>query len=337
MGLESFKVVFDSPTSAYYAGQAVSGKIVLSLNKSKKVRALKVSFIGKAETRFQHEKTETQPNGESRNFMDDVTGEEMFFEYHYNILGGSGEVEISSGEHTYPFNASLPTTAPSSFEGENGFIRYKVRATLDRPWKFDEHAEGSFGVVTPLDLNFYEQAKAPVKKEENKYFCCLCCKSGPLTTVLSLPYTGFVSGGSLPFTIEVDNASNVEVTGVTVDLLKTITYKARGSQSAEISSNTSIVKVDFEAVGANNSKTWTHTLTVPQMPFHNLTTCSIIIINYVLKVVTVVSGAHLNLEMEVPMTFGSTPILAFPSAAASLHSESMKLSDEKICKKQGTK
>lgn len=53
--------------------------------------ALKVSFIGKAETRFQHEKTETQPNGESRNFMDDVTGEEMFFEYHYNILGGSGK------------------------------------------------------------------------------------------------------------------------------------------------------------------------------------------------------------------------------------------------------
>lgn len=38
--------------------------------------------------------------------------------------------------------------------------------------------------------------------------------------MLSLPYTGFVSGGSLPFTIEVDNASNVEVTGVTVDLLK---------------------------------------------------------------------------------------------------------------------
>lgn len=74
----------------------------------------------------------------------------------------SGEVEISSGEHTYPFNASLPTTAPSSFEGENGFIRYKVRATLDRPWKFDEHAEGSFGVVTPLDLNFYEQAKVRV-------------------------------------------------------------------------------------------------------------------------------------------------------------------------------
>lgn len=66
---------------------------------------------------------------------------------------------IPAGSHSYPFSATLPPTLPSSFEGEHGHVRYQVTATLDRPWKFDQHATGVFSVVSPVDLNYNIKAK----------------------------------------------------------------------------------------------------------------------------------------------------------------------------------
>jgi hypothetical protein len=57
-----------------------------------------------------------------------------------------------------------------------------------------------------------------VKKENSKYFCCFCCKSGPLTLATHLPARGYVPGQSIPMTIEVDNASDVEVYEVVCEL-----------------------------------------------------------------------------------------------------------------------
>jgi hypothetical protein len=59
-----------------------------------------------------------------------------------------------------------------------------------------------------------------VKIENNKYFCCLCCKSGPLTLVTHLPARGYVPGQSIPMTVEVDNASNIIVSCVVCELLQ---------------------------------------------------------------------------------------------------------------------
>lgn len=51
-----------------------------------------------------------------------------------------------------------------------------------------------------------------------KYFCCCWCKSGPLTGIVKIPYSGFVSGQIIPMTIEVDNASTTDVMGVVLKL-----------------------------------------------------------------------------------------------------------------------
>ena len=64
----------------------------------------------------------------------------------------------------------------------------------------------------------------PIKLENHKTFCCCCCSSGPLTLVSMIPARGFVSGQQVPITIEVDNASNVNIKTVTVELQK-VSYR----------------------------------------------------------------------------------------------------------------
>lgn len=84
-----------------------------------------------------------------------------------------GEVDLAAGEFTYPFSCQIPATVPSSFEGEHGHIRYTVKATLDRPWKFDSESKAAFTVVAPLDLNTLPQAKVMLL---NLYMFYLMCQ-----------------------------------------------------------------------------------------------------------------------------------------------------------------
>lgn len=69
------------------------------------------------------------------------------------------EIEIPPGAHVYKFSSLLPNTLPSSFESEFGFVRYTVKATLNRPWAFDQDCKAAFTVVSPFDLNQTEEAK----------------------------------------------------------------------------------------------------------------------------------------------------------------------------------
>lgn len=90
----------------------------------------------------------------------------------------------------------------------------------------------AFTVITPVDLNKTAKCKEPFKLELEKTFCCFCCKSGPLSVVVHLPVTGFVSGQIIPITAEVDNGSNVTVDALKLCLRKKISFQVQQPRSA---------------------------------------------------------------------------------------------------------
>ena len=66
------------------------------------------------------------------------------------------EVTLEAGEYQYPFEYTLPNSPlPDPFEGEKyGHIRYKVKATISRPWKFNHETVKLLNVAgSGLDLN----------------------------------------------------------------------------------------------------------------------------------------------------------------------------------------
>uniref|UniRef100_A0A1B6CJ57 Arrestin C-terminal-like domain-containing protein n=1 Tax=Clastoptera arizonana TaxID=38151 RepID=A0A1B6CJ57_9HEMI len=318
MGITNFQIVLDSPSGAYYAGQNVTGKVLLTLDKPKKVRALIIKFQGIAKVSWSETDSVRQNDGNTRNETVTYTAEEEYFSNKYNLAGGgNSELELPAGDLVYPFSTSLPPLLPSSFEGEHGYVRYTVKATLDRPWKFDQDSKSVFTVVTPVDLNFNARAKEPVKKELAKTFCCCWCKSGPLTLVVMLPFSGFVPGQSIPLTIEVDNVSNVEVERIKCILSKKLTFKAREPRNKERSDTAEVIKLSMEGVEPNGSKSWTQQLTIPIMPPCNLDQCSIIHCEYELKVIAEVGGMHSNLQADIPIFIGTVPVMQVQPAPSS--------------------
>lgn len=79
------------------------------------------------------------------------------------ILSLGEEIEIQAGEHEFPFTCTLPPNLPSSFESSLGHVRYVVKATLDRPWKFDQDVKRLFTVISPFDLNQEPRASVGTK------------------------------------------------------------------------------------------------------------------------------------------------------------------------------
>ena len=62
-------------------------------------------------------------------------------------------IYVPAGSHEFPFEFTLPTSLPASFDGQWGQVRYVVKAILSRPWKYDIEREKNFEVKGYSDLN----------------------------------------------------------------------------------------------------------------------------------------------------------------------------------------
>lgn len=69
------------------------------------------------------------------------------------IPGEDGKMSLDVGQYDYPFSFNLPNAIPSSFEGKYGHVRYTIKGTMERSWKFDNHCNIGFTVNTLVDLN----------------------------------------------------------------------------------------------------------------------------------------------------------------------------------------
>ncbi|KAJ1521956.1 hypothetical protein ONE63_002287 [Megalurothrips usitatus] len=308
---------FDNPYATFYTGQTVTGRITVSVDKPKTIRAITVVFKGEAEVKWSESETKQDSQGKDYTDYTDYKANETYYENQFYLVGSAnGELEIPAGEHSYPFSCQIPLSAPSSFEGEHGHIRYTAKAVLDRSaWKFNSECKAAFTVVAPLDLNTLPQVKEPIEFENSKSFCCFWCKSGPLTLTVRLPVSGYVPGQTIPFQIEIENGSNIRIHPINCVLRKEVKWHAQTPiQKTKISKTTlADIAVDDE-VNPHDSKSFSKDIVVPAVPPSNLSNCGIIDLEYILKIEAVAGGCHRNLSARIPIVMGTIPLLTGPTA-----------------------
>ncbi|XP_011140067.1 arrestin domain-containing protein 17 isoform X2 [Harpegnathos saltator] len=257
--------------------------------------------------------------GQYRDESQTVTAHEEYFETKYYLVGSAsgGEIEIQSGEHKFPFACSLPDSLPSSFESDFGHVRYTVKATLDRPWKFDQDVKSPFTVISPLDLNTEPRAVEPVQAEMSKTFWCLCCATPALTVNFSLPVRGYVPGQSMPVKINVENRSSVVVNTVKLVLVKVVTFRATTPHSDSRTEEIVVTEVSKGPVEGGGSADYEQHLDIPPLPPSNLANCGIIDLEYNLKVEACVEGwYHRNLSDKTLIFVGTVPLAAYHTPSA---------------------
>ncbi|EDW96340.1 arrestin domain-containing protein 3 [Drosophila yakuba] len=291
----------------YYAGQLISGQVVIKTDKDEPVKAVILTIKGYAETHWadtEHD-PEDQSNGESFNGHVDYLATRAY------LHGSSSSIEvlIEPGTSTYRFACQLPITCPSSFEGTLGRIRYLVNVRFVRPWKHDLNFNRCFTVIKVMDLNSESlMLRVPSQVESQRTFCCFPCRSSPLSMRLSVPQGGFVPGQTVPVEVVVSNDSGVAVEDITVKLTMVVIYYSQPPSADTNKDRFEMVLKTGGGVSTKCRKQLNFDLKVPATPPTCFNLCSIIQIGYQVEAEARVKGCHGGQSLHMPITIGSVPL-----------------------------
>uniref|UniRef100_A0A2A4K4A1 Arrestin C-terminal-like domain-containing protein n=1 Tax=Heliothis virescens TaxID=7102 RepID=A0A2A4K4A1_HELVI len=317
MGIKEANIYLDNQFNTYYAGQTINGRIEYVFDSPKKVRGIHVKIKGEAHTEWRESRNEENSEGKTESTDTMHTGHEEYFQVSYYLLGSNSgnEIEIPAGKQVYNFTCTLPPVLPSSFEGQYGYVRYTVKVTLDRPWKFDQETKMAFTVINAFDLNLNPSYKEPIHIQLEKTFCCFCCASPPLSVDVQAPVSGYVPGQKIPIRVEVDNKSNVQLHLVKMFLRKVVTYRATSPTNQTKKIKDIVLTIQEGPAPAGTTKSWDLVMEVPPIPPSDLVNCNIIDLDYDFKVECVVSGMHLNMSGKKYIAIGTVPLVGMVGQA----------------------
>ena len=123
----------------------------------------------------------------------------------------------------YDFDIRLPDALPGSFQVRRGSVAYYIKAFLNTPWVegADLMVKIPFKVIRPYDLNRLSTHKLPCKQRiETSKYSLRSCLMGPVFLTISIPYSGFTAGATVPITVKRDNFSRTTAGAVFIRLIR---------------------------------------------------------------------------------------------------------------------
>ncbi|KAK7113908.1 arrestin domain-containing protein 17-like [Littorina saxatilis] len=311
MKLEVFEIRFDNPRGVYAAGEQVKGNVILRLRNPMKVRKVFLYFEGRAKCHWEVK------HGRSKT---DYRATETYINETFDLFdAGASGADHPAGEHSYPFCLLMGASLPSSFEGRRGYVRYFCKASINRPWKFDEHTKRAFTVIHPLDLNVVPTAGMPVWGEQDESVEGCCCSVGNVQARLTLNKTGFVPGEPITYTVDIFNKCDSTIERVELDLKQLVTYTGYSNSIFSSGHPKHHTKVDnfsllnhTNRIKRNTEEHIHRAVAVPPLPPSNLEGCGIIDISYFVELKVNVRWTSITIEREIiigtiPMHFAGVP------------------------------
>ena len=207
----------------------------------------------------------------------------MYINKLINIFEGLCETQINSGTHQFPFKFTLPANIPSSFDGKNGSIEYKIEAFLELeiPWQADKKVQKNFIVKRIDNINDYPDLKISQTQEEVRTFCCFPCESQPCYVTISIPHTGYAAGQEIPITIDYINYSSSEILITFITLNRTFNYTSLAPNYKVKTETEKMVSIQVEGINEKSSRKSIYNLKIPLiMENSNSRFCSVIQICY---------------------------------------------------------
>lgn len=304
MKITLFKISFDSPGRVFLAGQVLSGTVNVCFAKPTKIRGIRLHLDGNAKSFWdeKHGKSKTK-----------YRARETYINQTLLLFGAMNDsITHPEGSFTYPFNFPLQAELPSSYEGRRGYVRYFCKATIDRPWKFDESTKEPFTVVHHFDCNQISNALNPIYEHHTGTIQGCCCEDGSVTVDLHINKTAFVPGEPLVYDIEINNNSGNLIDQLYLMLRQVSTFTGYSDNLFSSGKPHFHPKVEnfslFNqpvSINKNSREKYSGASTIPSLPPSVLEGCSIINIQYFVMLKIPSGWGALKIEKEI--VIGSIP------------------------------
>jgi hypothetical protein len=305
--LKQFYVIYTDDRQVYYPGQLFAGQVFLEISEPVDTRGVRITLHGEAYVHW----TEHHSSGQSSHTVS-YSDREKYIDQCITLWGKEEgdktgpNPSLPPGIHSFPFSFQLPTGLPSSFERSSNFrahVRYWVQAVVDRPWKFDYKTKRPFTVIEYIDIN-NPVFLSPVRSENDKHLCCLCCKSGPLSLQASIDRAGYCPGESVMVSATAENLTNREMNGIRAQLLSVTNVVARGHRRSD---RKVVCEVMGQQLPVRVTDRWQSRPLVIPPTLPTIHSCRIIAHSYFIQVCVVVPRG-INLKVHFPVMIGTVPL-----------------------------
>ncbi|XP_058809353.1 arrestin domain-containing protein 3-like isoform X6 [Phymastichus coffea] len=289
----------------YYAGETIRGHVILHTSENFKLRSMRLAVRGQA-----HAEWKVLVSGERRNVKDD-----QYFVDERTVVWGQESSEgpipiLPRGKHQFPFAFQLPESAlPCSFESRTGYIRYYVKATVDRPYASPPQGLKYFTLLGPHIDCMDEQYLKPVLGREVRTSCCFCCRRNPVELSAQLERSAYVCGESIKLRASIDNRG-LEKAWLHVRLTQYVEFfLERGVLGTSREIQKVVMEYKGEPVPSGSAVKWdsSRKMVLPCCPPTLVGVCRLIKIYYVLKVSVQLEKSGEDMQMHFPITVATVP------------------------------
>ncbi|XP_030273777.1 arrestin domain-containing protein 3-like [Sparus aurata] len=291
MTINNFSIEYDAINSknTFTNGDTMNGRVIVETSKETQIQSLVFIAQGKASVRW------TEHHGQKRTRR--YWADEKYYDVKHHILREArqdGTEVIGKGRHVFPFSFQIPDSKiPSSFKGREGKIVHKVKAELKQSMKLTKKAKTHFTFVSKADMDIpgLMEPQHGAKDKSVKVF-----GSGSISMDVHTKRMGYKQGEDLQVTVEINNRSSRSVKPKFV-LYDKRSFFAQGRRRVHTNE---ILKDEVEILESSNKETVTKVITIPRELPPSITNCSIIKLEYRLKVYLDVKYAS-DPEIKIPV------------------------------------
>ncbi|XP_075885067.1 thioredoxin-interacting protein-like [Nelusetta ayraudi] len=222
---------------------------------------------------------------------------------------------------SFQFGFELPAAGHlvSSYRGKFGYVRYYVRAELERPGQPPLHCEREFEVEEPLDVN-RPDLLAPAAASKQKKVTCMFIPDGQVSISARIDRKGYCQGEDININAKFENTCSRIVVPKAAIVAKHL-YMAAG-RTKELRQKLSAVRGNHIISGMCDM--WQgKSLRVPRLR-PTLLGCDIIKVDYALMIYLHIPGSE-KLALELPLVVGTIPFSGVGSRTSSMSSQAESL------------
>ncbi|KAM9810428.1 arrestin domain-containing protein 3-like [Neosynchiropus ocellatus] len=308
MTITNFSIEYDAINSKniFTNGDTVNGRIIVEASKETKVQTLAFIASGKARVIW----SEHYGQYNTRVYWAD----EKYYEVKHHILSQhweNGSDFIGKGRHVFPFSFQIPDRKiPSSFKDSVGKIVHKVKAELKQSMKLTKKAKAHFTFVSKADLDIpgLMEPQHGCKDKTITFF-----GSGSVTMDVQTKRMGYKQGAGIKVTVAINNKCTRSVKPKFV-LYEKRSYFAQGHRRVHTKD---VLKEKVDSVASCCTETVRKVITVPSELPSSITNCSILKLEYRLKVFLDIKSA---IDPKIKLPIVVLPALKSKTAAAERHS-----------------
>ncbi|KAE9551873.1 hypothetical protein FO519_004922 [Halicephalobus sp. NKZ332] len=306
--ITSFDIRLDK--DVYYAGEPLTGCVVLENSENIKIRGIRVLLRGKA-----HVQLKVMKSGERKTLKDD----QYLLDEKIVIWGKDKHEEpdatqiLPRGMHQFNFAFQLPQCQmPCSLETRMGTIRYYVKCIIDIPYASSPQGIKYFSLIGPHIDCMEEKYLASLCGQDHKVRCFRCCQRGTIALRVVLERTAYCCGENLRIKAHIENRQDFTI-NLNIKLFQVIEYRIEKGVLGETKNITSTV-LEYRSPTVNentqakfDSSLEQHPIKIPVVPPTMVGVCRLLQIYYMLKVSVEDERKNESLEMEFPLTIATIP------------------------------